>query len=370
MSSKLLVYGATGFVGGHIVRTAVGSGLPTILAGRDAGKLDPLAAELGAERRAFGLADPSAIETALKGVTVVLNCAGPFKRTAEPLAGACISAGVSYLDITGEIPVFEALHAKDAEAKARGVMLLPGVGFDVAATDCLALHLKRRLPSATRLRLAFQSIGPAGLPPGTQRTAIELMNYGDRVRRNGRLVRADRRPAISVDFGQGLVEAAPNSVGRRVYRLFQHRNSQHRSLYRRPAAAPAPARLRASYRAGGGMGAGAQSAADGRPARPNPGVARQDFDPCLGGGRGRRGPQRDRQVAWAGGRRRLDDGGRARGGAEGAEWPRASGISDACVGLRAGFRAGGRRGHARGRRLTGRRRAASLFGWRAYFMNT
>ena len=209
MSSKLLVYGATGFVGGHIVRTAVGSGLPTILAGRDPAKLDPLAAELGVERRAFGLADAGAIESALKGVTVVLNCAGPFKRTAEPLAGACISAGVPYLDITGEIPVFEALHAKDAEAKARGVMLLPGVGFDVAATDCLALHLKRRLPSATRLRLAFQSIGPAGLPPGTQRTAIELMNYGDRVRRNGRLVRADRRPAISVDFGQGPVEAAP-----------------------------------------------------------------------------------------------------------------------------------------------------------------
>jgi short subunit dehydrogenase-like uncharacterized protein len=68
-------------------------------------------------------------------------------------------------------------------------MLLPGVGFDVVPTDCLALHLKQRLPSATRLRLAFQSVGPAGLPPGTQRTAIELLNYGDRVRRNGKLVR-------------------------------------------------------------------------------------------------------------------------------------------------------------------------------------
>jgi short subunit dehydrogenase-like uncharacterized protein len=199
MSSKLLVYGATGFVGGHIARTAAGSGLPTILAGRDPAKLDPLAAELGVERRAFGLADAGATARVLKGATVVLNCAGPFKRTAEPLAGACLSARIPYLDITGEIPVFEALHAKDAEAKARGVMLLPGVGFDVAATDCLALHLKRRLPSATRLRLAFQSIGPAGLPPGTQRTAIELMNYGDRVRRNGRLVRAGS--AVG-DFGR------------------------------------------------------------------------------------------------------------------------------------------------------------------------
>ena len=208
MSSNLLVYGATGFVGGHIARTAIGSGVPTILAARDRAKLDPIAAELGAERRVFGLAEASAIEGALAGVAVVLNCAGPFKRTAEPLAGACLRAGLPYLDITGEIPVFQALQAKDAEAKARGVMLLPGVGFDVAPTDCLALHLKRRLPSATRLRLAFQSIGPAGLPPGTQRTAIELLDYGDRVRRSGRLVRPDRQAPILVDFGAGPVEAA------------------------------------------------------------------------------------------------------------------------------------------------------------------
>jgi short subunit dehydrogenase-like uncharacterized protein len=209
MPSKLLVYGATGFVGGHIARTAVSSGLPTILAGRDPAKLDRIAAELGADRRAFGLADARAIEGALEGAAVVLNCAGPFKYTAEPLASACLGAGVPYLDITGEIPVFEALQTKDAEAKARGVMLLPGAGFDVAASDCLALHLKRRLPSATRLRLAFQSIGPAGPPPGTQRTGIELIAYGDRIRRNGRLVCAGGRTSISVDFGRGPVEAAP-----------------------------------------------------------------------------------------------------------------------------------------------------------------
>jgi len=209
MSSNLLVYGATGFVGGHIARTAVRSGLPIILAGRDRAKLDSLAAELGTERRAFGLADASAIRGALVGVAAVLNCAGPFKRTAEPLASACLSAGAPYLDITGEIPVFEALQAKDAEAKARGVMLLPGAGFDVVPTDCLALHLKRRLPSATRLRLAFQSVGPAGPPPGTQRTAIELLDFGDRVRRNGKLVRPDRLSRISIDFGRGPVEAAP-----------------------------------------------------------------------------------------------------------------------------------------------------------------
>src|ERR1700734_3441461 len=99
MSPKLLVYGATGFVGGHIARTAAGSGLPTILAGRDPAKLDSLAADLGVERRAFDLADAGATARALKGVTVVLNCAGPFKRTAEPLAGGRPSAGGTPSDI-------------------------------------------------------------------------------------------------------------------------------------------------------------------------------------------------------------------------------------------------------------------------------
>ena len=163
MPSALMIYGATGYVGEHVARTAGSLGIEAIVAGRDAAKLDRIASETGIERRAFGLDDPSAIDGALNSVAVVLNCAGPFKHTAEPLASACLRAGAHYLDITGEIPVYEALQAKDAQAKARGVMLLPGVGFDVVPTDCLALHLKQRLPTATRLRLAFQWTGPAGL---------------------------------------------------------------------------------------------------------------------------------------------------------------------------------------------------------------
>ena len=208
MSSSLLVYGATGYVGENVARTAARLGLPTIAAGRDAAKLDSLARELGMERRAFGLADRSALDNGLKDVAVVLNCAGPFKYTAEAIADACLRVGAHYLDITGEIPVFEALQARDGKAKARGIMLLPGVGFDVVPTDCLALHLKQRLPSATRLMLAFQIQGPAGPPPGTQRTAIELLGYGDRVRRDGKLMQPEKSgKTISVDFGEGPVIA-------------------------------------------------------------------------------------------------------------------------------------------------------------------
>jgi short subunit dehydrogenase-like uncharacterized protein len=205
-TSALMIYGATGYVGEHVARTAARLGAKTIIAGRDAAKLDHIASQTGLERRVFGLEDRAAIDRSLKDIAVVLNCAGPFKYTAEPLVEGCLRSRAHYLDLTGEIPVYEALQAKDAQAKASGVMLLPGVGFDVVPTDCLALHLKLRLPTATRLRLAFQTIGPAGLPPGTQRTAIELIQYGDRVRRNGKITPPDAAgKTISVDFGDGSV---------------------------------------------------------------------------------------------------------------------------------------------------------------------
>ena len=208
MSSTFLLYGATGFVGEAIARLAIEYGLRPILAGRDAVKLEKLAAELGVECRVFDLRDPHKIEQALKDVAVVLHCAGPYVYTFKPMVEACLRTGTHYLDLTGEIPVYEAVAARDAEAKARGIMLLPGVGFDVVPTDCLALHLKQRLPSATRLTLAFQSEGPAGLPPGTQRTGIELIPYGDRLRRNGRLEIPEQAVKTRlIDFGKGPVLA-------------------------------------------------------------------------------------------------------------------------------------------------------------------
>lgn len=224
MSSDFLLYGANGFVGEAAARFALQSGLRPILAGRNAARLEPLATELGVEYRAFDLDDSGIIDRALKDIHVVLHCAGPFIHTSRQMADACLRTGSHYLDITGEIPVYEDLAARDAEAKAKEIMLLPGIGFDIVPTDCLALHLKQRLPSATHLTLAFQGVGPAGLPPGTQRTMIELIPYGDRVRRNGRLevpergsitrlINFDKEPIQATRFTWGDVFSAYYSTG-------------------------------------------------------------------------------------------------------------------------------------------------------------
>ena len=208
MPSGFLLYGSTGFVGGAIAHLAVQHGLRPIIAGRDAAKIEAQATELGVEHRVFSLDDSTAMDKALKEMTVVLHCAGPYIYTSKPMVDGCLRTGTHYLDITGEIPVYEALAARDAESKARGAMLLPGVGFDVVPTDCLALHLKQRLPTATRLTLAFQIEGPAGLPPGTQRTMIELIPFGNRVRHQGRLEIPERGMKTRlIDFGRGPVQA-------------------------------------------------------------------------------------------------------------------------------------------------------------------
>jgi short subunit dehydrogenase-like uncharacterized protein len=202
VTSPYLIYGANGYTGELIAREAARRGQRPVLAGRNAEAVRAVAAELGLEHRAFALDDVRAIDEALRGMTAVLHCAGPFVRTFQPMAEACLRAKVHYLDLTGEIDVFERLAARDKDARAAGVMLLPGAGFDVVPSDCLAAHLKRRLPSATHLVLAFRSVG--GLSRGTATTMVENVHRGGLVRRNGVLTPV---PAAwktrEVDFGRG-----------------------------------------------------------------------------------------------------------------------------------------------------------------------
>jgi short subunit dehydrogenase-like uncharacterized protein len=207
MLTPLLIYGANGYTGELIARQAVAQGLRPTLAGRNAAAVTALANQLDLPHLAVSLGDEDALERALRGHMVVLHCAGPFSRTSSLMAAACLRTGVHYCDITGEIMVFEALARQDTAAQAADVMLLPGAGFDVVPSDCLAAHLKRRLPTATSLELAFRGLGRASR--GTITTALEGINKQagqGAVRRNGQIVPAPMGQLIrQVDFGRGPV---------------------------------------------------------------------------------------------------------------------------------------------------------------------
>jgi short subunit dehydrogenase-like uncharacterized protein len=115
---------------------------------------------------------------------------------------ACLANSVHYLDITGEVSVFEALARRDEQAKARKILVLPGVGFDVVPSDCLAQHLKQRLPSATHLELGLS--GNGGISHGTMTTALELMGVPTLVRRDGKLTETALGSLTrNIDFGRG-----------------------------------------------------------------------------------------------------------------------------------------------------------------------
>lgn len=201
-----LIYGAYGYTGSLIAHAAVRRGMKPVLAGRNPQRLEHLAAQLGLEWRACSLDDPTQLQRTIRDAGVVLHCAGPFSRTARPMAEACLRAGSHYLDITGEAAVFEEMARRGREAEAAGIMLLPGAGFDIVPSDCLAVHLKRRLPSATRLALGFQSL--SRLSRGTALTVLENLARQGLVRENGALRRV---PAAwktrTIDFGAGAVTA-------------------------------------------------------------------------------------------------------------------------------------------------------------------
>lgn len=201
MSGNFMIYGATGYTGKLVARTAKALGMRPIVAGRSEARLKSVAGQHGFEFRAFDLEDKAALTEALSEVDAVLHIAGPFSQTSKPMLDACMRTGTHYLDITGEIDVFEACAARDEEARKAGIMVMPGVGFDVVPSDCLAAHMKARMPDAVELTLAISGLGQ--MSRGTAKTGVESVGKGTRVRRDGQIVTLKAPPRSEFDFGQG-----------------------------------------------------------------------------------------------------------------------------------------------------------------------
>jgi len=182
-ADPLLIYGATGYSGRLMTSGALAAGLRPILGGRDERKLAPLAESLGLVYRVARLEDAERLDAALDDIRTVLHAAGPFSYTSRPMVDACLRTGTHYLDLSAGVDDIEAIVARDAEARKRSIMMMPGVGFDVVPSDCLAAHVARRLPGAQRLAL-----GISGLTLATRGSAKAFAEYAGRaitVRRDG-----------------------------------------------------------------------------------------------------------------------------------------------------------------------------------------
>jgi len=199
---RWLIYGANGYTGELIAREAWKRGLDPVLAGRSEARLLPLARDLDCECRLFTLDAPTLSVRHLRDIGLVLNCAGPFSATSGLLIEACLLSKTHYLDITGEIDVFEYAYEQHELARNTGIVLCPGVGFDVLATDCVAACLKAALPDANQLALGFDS--SSKLSPGTAKTVIEGLAQGGKIRRDGQIVTVPLAFGTRrIDFGNG-----------------------------------------------------------------------------------------------------------------------------------------------------------------------
>lgn len=192
--SGFMIYGAYGYTGELIARQAVARGHRPLLAGRRREKLEALARELDLPSVSLSLDDADALREALARVDVVCHAAGPFVHTSAPMVEACLAAQTSYIDITGEIAALRSVFARHAEAERRGITLLPGAGFDVVPSDCLARYVADALPGATDLEIAFAVLGRPSA--GTAKASLEGASRGNFVRRAGELT--------AIAWGEGV----------------------------------------------------------------------------------------------------------------------------------------------------------------------
>jgi len=191
--SEWMIYGATGFTGELVVAEAVQRGHRPLLAGRSAARLAPLADKYGLPLVAFALTDAAALANAVAQVKLVYHCAGPFVETAQPMIQACLQAGVHYLDITGEIPVYQYLFAQQADPRSAAITAISGVGYDLIPSDGLLRYVADQVPAPTHAQIvigAFESSGGnLGISAGTAKSLVGLSaTLGMVVRRDNQLV--------------------------------------------------------------------------------------------------------------------------------------------------------------------------------------
>lgn len=209
-----VIYGATGYTGRIACQHAKSLDLPFVISGKSPHKLASLAAQLDVPYRVLSIDDFRVnTDSTLEGVKVLLNCAGPFAETAEPLMEACIQKGVHYLDVSAELSTYQLAEGLDKKAAGSGTMLLPGCGGSVAMLGCLALHALRKVEEQKRevssIDVALRVAGP--MSRGSAITARDRLSPECLQRRQNELIPQDADITQQFDFanGEGGISCIP-----------------------------------------------------------------------------------------------------------------------------------------------------------------
>ncbi|WP_434417895.1 saccharopine dehydrogenase family protein [Nannocystis pusilla] len=185
----IVLFGASGFTGRLVAEYLVArrSGVRLALAGRSGHRLAEVRSGLaGIDPAAEALPivigdsrDPRAMADIARRARVVCSTVGPYSNYGDPLVAACVEAGTSYCDITGEIHwIRRTIEAHQARAQATGARIVHCCGFDSIPSDLGVFMLHQHLAAqGDRLveahgRVSMKS--PGGLSGGSIATLMAI----------------------------------------------------------------------------------------------------------------------------------------------------------------------------------------------------
>jgi short subunit dehydrogenase-like uncharacterized protein len=175
MAAKMIsVLGATGYTGGLIVRELRRQGVRVLAAGRNREKLRRLSAEMKELDTAEADAgDRGSLDRLARRSSVIVNTAGPFIDSGEPVIRAAVANGVHYLDTTGEQPFMKAMLTHDAWAREQHVAVVSAQAFEIAVADCAAAIAAEGFRDVASVQVTYATRFHAS--QGTQRTVLRML---------------------------------------------------------------------------------------------------------------------------------------------------------------------------------------------------
>jgi short subunit dehydrogenase-like uncharacterized protein len=154
--SAVAVYGAGGHTGRFVIRELLRRDLEPVAIGRGAASLAAAALPEGIRHEVAALDDPAGLDRALAGSRALVNCAGPFLDTAEPLVAAALRAPIPYFDITAEQASAQAIFdGFSGAAEAAGVAVVPAMSFYGGLGDLLATAAMGDWARADEIRIGI-----------------------------------------------------------------------------------------------------------------------------------------------------------------------------------------------------------------------
>ncbi|MEO8240290.1 MAG: saccharopine dehydrogenase NADP-binding domain-containing protein [Flavobacterium sp.] len=144
MRNSIAIYGAYGHTGKFIVSELYRQGYKNlILSGRDHEKLMALNEEYpDLEIKTADINDSETLDSAFFDSKIIINCAGPYLDTAEPVIESALRLGSHYIDLSAEQKaVLDVFEQFSEQAERDKILVIPAAAFYGGLADLLSTAL-------------------------------------------------------------------------------------------------------------------------------------------------------------------------------------------------------------------------------------